>query len=408
MDVWQHAQQLFDAALQHPPERRQEFLEQARGSNQELRREVESLLAAHDESSGFMAEPALAGMADVLHQATSRFRPGDTLGVYKVLALVGCGGMGEVYRAQDTRLKREVAIKVLPQAFAADRERLRRFEQEARAAAALNHPNLVSVHDMGTADGSPYIVAELLDGQNLGDVLRQGPVPARKALEYAIQAARGLAAAHDTGIIHRDLKPENLFITTDGQVKILDFGLAKLTRADALGTDSGSGEARPQTAAGSVFGAIGYMAPEQVRGQAADHRSDIFSVGCILYELFSGHRAFSGESPADTLSAILHQEPPELTRATPPVHPAIDHTIRHCLEKNPLERFQSAHDLVFQLDTAKEGLLTKTWRARPRVFASSAVILLLLMAASAVFWIGRRPRAGPAHPLVAIQHFKNL
>src|SRR5207247_5979795 len=226
------------------------------------------------EYRGFMAEPALAGMADVLHRATSRFRPGDTLGVYKVLALVGSGGMGEVYRAQDTRLKREVAIKVLPQAFAADRERLRRFEQEARAAAALNHPNIVSVHDMGTADGSPYIVAELLEGQNLGDLLRQGPVPARKALEYAIQAARGLAAAHDAHIIHRDLKPENLFITTDGQVKILDFGLAKLSRSDAPRSDSGSGVARPQTEAGSRVGTIGYMSPEQVRGQAADHRSD--------------------------------------------------------------------------------------------------------------------------------------
>src|SRR5436309_6375132 len=161
-----------------------------------------------------------------------------------------------------------------------DREHLRRFEQEARAAAALNHPNIVSVHDMGTADGSPYIVAELLEGQNLGDVLREGPVPARKALEYAIQAARGLAAAHDAHIIHRDLKPENLFITRDGQVKILDFGLAKLTRSDARGSDSGSGETRPQTAAGSVFGTIGYMSPEQVRGQAVDHRSDIFSFGC--------------------------------------------------------------------------------------------------------------------------------
>ena len=362
MDLWQHAQQLFDAALQHPSDKRREFLEQACGANQELRREVESLLAAHDESGSFMREPALAGMADVLHRATSRFRPGDTLGVYKVLALVGSGGMGEVYRAQDTRLKREVAIKVLPQAFAADREHLRRFEQEARAAAALNHPNIVSVHDMGTADGSPYIVAELLEGQNLGDLLRQGPVPARKALEYAIQAARGLAAAHDAGIIHRDLKPENLFITTDGQVKILDFGLAKLTRPDDRGPDSGSGETGPQTAAGSVFGTIGYMSPEQVRGQAADHRSDIFSFGCILYELFSGHRAFSGESAADTLSAILLKDPPELTRATPPVHPAVDCTIRHCLEKNPLERFQSAHDLGFQLETASKGLFPQTGR----------------------------------------------
>src|SRR5438093_6701610 len=253
MDLWQHAQQLFDAALQHPSEKRQEFLEQACGSNPELRREVESLLAAHDESGSFMAEPALAGMADVLHRATSRFRPGDTLGVYKVLALVGSGGMGEVYRAQDTRLKREVAIKVLPQAFAADRERLHRFEQEARAAAALNHPNIVSVHDMATADGSPYIVAELLEGQNLGDLLRQGPVSARKALDYAMQAARGLAAAHDIGIVHRDLKPENLFITKDGRLKILDSGLAKLTRPDGGGPANSTAEAVPGTEAGRVF-----------------------------------------------------------------------------------------------------------------------------------------------------------
>src|SRR5436190_20553221 len=301
MDLWQHAQQLFDAALQHPPEKRQEFLEQACGSNQELRREVESLLAAHDESSSFMAKPALAGLAEVVHHATSRFRPGDTLGVYKVLAWVGSGGMGEVYRAQDTRLKREVALKVLPQAFAADRERLHRFEQEARAAAALNHPSIVSVHDMGTADGSPYIVAELLEGQNLGDLLRQGPVPARNALEYAIQAARGLAAAHDAHIIHRDLKPENLFITRDGQVKILDFGLAKLTRSDALGSQSGSGEARPQTATGSVFGTIGYMSSEQVRGQPAEHRSDGCCFGCIRDELYYVHGSYSGEALDDTL-----------------------------------------------------------------------------------------------------------
>src|SRR5436309_11091003 len=210
MDLWQHAQQLFDAALQHPSEKRQEFLEQACGSNQELRREVESLLAAHDESGNFMAEPAVAGRAEVLHRATSRFQPGDMLGGYKVLDLVGRGGMGEVYRARDTRLKRDVAIKVLPRAFAADRERLRRFEQEARSAAALNHPNIISVHDMGTTDGSPYIVSELLDGQNLGDVLRQRPVPARKALDYPIQAARGLACAQDADDIDRYAKAEHL------------------------------------------------------------------------------------------------------------------------------------------------------------------------------------------------------
>src|SRR5213080_130756 len=360
MDLWQQVQQLFDAALQHSPDKRQEFLEQECGSNQELRREVESLLAAHDESGSFMAKPAVAGMAEVLHRATSRFHPGDTLGAYKVLDLVGRGGMGEVYRARDTRLKRDVAIKVLPQAFSADRERLRRFEQEARSAAALNHPNIISVHDMGTADGSPYIVSELLEGQNLREVLRHWPVLARKALDYAIQAARGLAAAHDIGIVHRDLKPENLFITRDGRLKILDFGLAKLTRPEGGGSDNGTAEAVPGTEAGRVFGTVGYMSPEQVRGLSADHRSDIFSFGAILYELFSGKRAFSGDSPADTMSAILHQDPPELTRATPPVHPAVDHTIRHCLEKNPLERWQSARDLATELHWISDGFSQPT------------------------------------------------
>jgi len=270
------------------PEKRQEYLEQECGSNQELRREVESLLAAHGEPGSFMAGPAIAGMGEALHGEASRFQPGDTLGAYKVLDLVGRGGMGEVYRARDTRLKRDVAIKVLPRAFAADRERLRRFEQEARSAAVLNHPNIISVHDMGTADGSPYIVSELLQGQSLREVLRKWPIPARKVLDYAIQAARGLAAAHDIGIVHRDLKPENLFITKDGRLKILDFGLAKLTRSEGVGSVGSRPESAPGTQAGHVFGTVGYMSPEQVRGQNADHRSDVFSFGAILYELFSG------------------------------------------------------------------------------------------------------------------------
>ena len=393
-DLWQQVQQLFDAALQHTGEKRQEFLERECGSNQTLRREVESLLAAHEQSGSFMAEPAVVGMAEVQRRGTSRFEPGDTLGGYKVVSLVGRGGMGEVYRARDTRLKRDVAIKVLPRAFAADRERLRRFEEEARSAAALNHPNIVSVHDMGTADGSLYIVSELLQGQNLREVLRQGPLPARKVLDYALQAARGLAAAHDAGIVHRDLKPENLFITQDGQLKILDFGLAKLTWSDELTPDNSSGDARPQTEAGRVFGTIAYMSPEQVRGLRADFRSDIFSFGSILYELFSGKRAFSGNTPADTMSAILHQDPPELTRATPPVHPAVDHTIRHCLEKNPLERFQSAHDLRFQLQVASEGLFPKPEPVRERSsfrrrWALPVSIALVLVAASLPFLISR-------------------
>src|SRR5438552_5024687 len=246
---------------------------------------------------------------------------------------------------------------------------------------------------VGTVDGSPYIVSELLEGQNLRELLRQGAVPARKTLDYAVQAARGLAAAHDVGIVHRDLKPENLFITKDGRLKILDFGLAKLTRSEGGGSDSSTAEAVPGTEAGRVFGTVGYMSPEQVRGLSADHRSDIFSFGAILYELFSGKRAFSGDSPTDTMSAILHQDPPELTRATPPVHPAVDHTIRHCLEKNPFERFQSAHDLAFQLQVAAEGLFPRAEKALPdsspfrHRWALPLVIALVLIAASLAFII---------------------
>jgi serine/threonine protein kinase len=206
---------------------------------------------------------------------------GTKLGPYEIHSPIGAGGMGEVYRAHDTRLNRDVAIKILPATFSSDPERLQRFAQESRAAAALNHPNILSIFDIGEAQGAPYVVSELLEGETLRDRLRDGPLPSRKAIDYARQIASGLAAAHDKGIVHRDLKPENLFITADGRAKILDFGLAKLTRPEA----DASGEAPTQqiaTDAGTVMGTVGYMAPEQVRGKSADPRSDIFAFGAIL------------------------------------------------------------------------------------------------------------------------------
>src|SRR5271157_1688360 len=276
--------------------------------------------------------------------------PGTKLGPYEIVSLLGAGGMGEVYRARDSRLKREVAIKVLPQALSLDADRLRRFEQEALATAALNHPNILAVFDIGTSEGSPYVVSELLEGETLRERLRSGAIAVRKALEYALQIAHGLAAAHEKGIIHRDLKPENLFVTKDGRVKILDFGLAKLTQADPGSHTSIPTVTHGGTEAGVVMGTAGYMSPEQVRGMALDPRSDIFSFGAILYEMLSGKRAFHGNTPADTMSSILKEDPPELSETNRNVSPALERIVQHCLEKNPESRFHSASDIAFDLE----------------------------------------------------------
>ncbi len=276
---------------------------------------------------------------------------GTKLGPYEILFALGAGGMGEVYRARDPRLGREVAIKVLPSGSAPDSERLRRFEQEARATAALNHPNILAVFDIGSQDNSPYIVSELLDGETLRERLNSGALPVRKAVEYALQISRGLAAAHDHGIFHRDLKPENIFITRDGHVKILDFGLAKLTMPEP-GTPGLSVQATLDSATGRgvLLGTLGYMSPEQCRGAAVDARSDIFSFGAVLYEMVSGKRAFRGDTTADTISSILKEEPPDLSASGRDVSPMLERIVHHCLEKDPAARFQSARDVAFALE----------------------------------------------------------
>lgn len=270
------------------------------------------------------------------------------LGPYEILGPLGAGGMGQVYRARDPRFRRDVAIKVLPDDFAAEPERIRRFEHEARAAGALNHPNILTVHDLGSEDGAPYLVTELLEGETLRELLTRGPVPVAKALDWATQIARGLAAAHEQGIVHRDLKPENLFITRDGRAKILDFGLARL----GVGRAATGGTTLTLTEAGVTLGTVGYMSPEQVRGEPADHRSDLFSYGCVLYELLGGQRAFPGEVGVQVLSAILSEEPRPLTELKPEVPALLERLVRHCLEKDPVQRFQSARDLVFALETS--------------------------------------------------------
>jgi eukaryotic-like serine/threonine-protein kinase len=292
---------------------------------------------------------------------------GARLGPYQVVSLLGAGGMGEVYRARDERLGREVALKVLPGSLTRDEDRLRRFEHEARAAGTLNHPNLLTIFDVGTCDGSPYIVSELLDGTTLRSVLESETLPLRKALDYAVQIARGLAAAHEQGIVHRDLKPDNLFITRDGRAKILDFGLAKLSRpSESRAEETDARTASSPSSPGTVMGTVGYMSPEQVQGLSADQRSDIFSFGAVIFEMLWGGRAFKGATAVETMNAILKEDPPDVSEVARPVPPALERIVRRCLEKKPQERFHSAHDLALALEALSGASVAPAVVAPPR------------------------------------------
>lgn len=276
--------------------------------------------------------------------------PGTRLGRYEIRLFIGAGGMGEVYRARDEKLSRDVAVKVLPSHLSTSVDRLRRFEQEAQATGALNHPNILAVYDIGMHDSAPYVVSEMLEGETLRDILSQRSLGARKATEYATQLAHGLAAAHDTGIVHRDLKPDNIFITKDERLKILDFGLAKLVQSRDTDVRTDVETRKAYTNPGTVMGTAGYMSPEQVRGEALDHRSDIFSFGSILYEMLTGQRAFRRETSAETMAAILKEEPAEFSLTNSLISSSLERIVRRCLEKQPARRFQSATDLAFALE----------------------------------------------------------
>jgi hypothetical protein len=333
------------------------------------------------------------------------------MGPYELLAPIGAGGMGEVFRARDTRLNRDVAIKVLPKDFAADPDRLRRFEQEAKTLAALNHPNVLTIHDAGVHEGAPYLVSELLEGQTLRGELNCGALGVRKATEYALQIAQGLAAAHGKGVTHRDLKPENIFVTKDGRVKILDFGLAKLAEQRKAESrkqaDAEAPTVTQDTEPGRVIGTPSYMSPEQVRGEAADHRTDIFAFGCVFYEMLGGTRVFRRDTPIESMNAVLKEQPPELSASNPNIPPALERILRRCLEKSPDRRFQSASDLAFAIE-AISGTGTTTSLVRPpthRALASLGPTVLvaaaILVTACLAYWLGRTQRTVVAPPVVS-------
>ncbi|MGC2257253.1 MAG: protein kinase [Candidatus Sulfotelmatobacter sp.] len=337
---------------------------------------------------------------------------GTKLGPYKIISPLGAGGMGEVYRARDTRLGRDVAIKVLPEALADDADRLRRFEQEARTIAALNHPNILGIHDIGAHDGAPFLVSEFLEGQTLRVKLVSGPLPARLANEYALGIAQGLAAAHEKGIVHRDLKPENVFVTRDGRIKVLDFGLAKLVRPDE-NHETALTLTSPATLPGLVMGTVGYMSPEQVRGDPIDARSDIFSFGAVFYEMLTGKRAFKRETSAETMTAILREEPAELSGTGWQGPLELQRILSRCLEKDVARRFQSASDLAFAIESlsgtstrtstgTSTGISTAKRVSQPKAKLKRAWIPWVIAAAvlmGTAVWEMVRPAAAPVNPL---------
>jgi eukaryotic-like serine/threonine-protein kinase len=404
---WDRVKAVFLAAVDQPDLERAAFLDATCAGNPALRREVEELLASDRAAGSFCERPAASLLGD-----SARLSPGTRLGPYTIEALIGAGGMGEVYRARDSRLGRDIAIKMLSPDVADDSERLRRFESEARAAAALNHPNIISVYDVGREHDTSYLVTELLEGRTLRAVIDAGAVPLPRALDYAVQIAQGLAAAHARNIVHRDLKPENVFVTTDGRVKVLDFGLAKAVEvADAAAT---LGTPAYATAPHVVLGTPSYMSPEQAQGRPVDSRTDIFSFGCLLYEMATGRRAFAGDSTIATLSLVLNHDPPPVRAVAEGVPHDLERIIELCLKKDPDRRLHSAADMKLQLEALKDesdsgiqpdagaGSLAAPGRAgripRAAVLAALAVAIL----ASAGWWLWSRPAAPSRVSSVAV------
>ncbi len=392
---WKQIDTLYHAALEVEAKERNCLLDQACADDAELRAEVESLLATHEQAGSFLGKPAMEDVAQEF-KAEPPTLLGRKLGPFQVLSLIGAGGMGEVYKAKDTRLNRTVAIKVLPRHLAEQPERRQRFEREARTIAGLNHPHICALHDIGRHDGVDFLVMEYLEGQQLSQRLKRGPLPLAKLLEVAIQVAGALEQAHRKGVIHRDVKPGNIMLTEEG-AKLLDFGLAKRQPVAASRSKVASAtESESLTDTGMVLGTLEYMAPEQVEGKEADARTDIFALGTVIYEMAIGRKAFEGTSQTSLIAAILDSEPPSMTDLQPLTPPALEHLVRRCLAKDPNERWQSARDLEGELKWVAEGRLIPKARKKRRWTVVSGLGFLVAIALGITWWqIGPKEHPGP-------------
>jgi eukaryotic-like serine/threonine-protein kinase len=354
---WKQIDNLFHAAIAREPEQRAAFLDQACAGDEPLRREVESLLAAHEQAGSFIEAPAAELAADLLVESLARLTEGQRVGHYKIVALLGMGGMGEVYLAQDTKLGRQVALKILPASFSQEADHIRRFQQEARAISALNHPNIVTIFEIGEAAGLSFIATEYVEGETLRLQISHRILSIPQALDIAIQITGALAAAHQVGITHRDIKPENIMVRSDGYVKIVDFGLAKLSEHPAPVPASGVRTApNVSTSPGIIMGTANYMSPEQARGQRVDARSDIFSLGIVLYEVMTGRLPFAGETTSDAIAAILKEEPPPLSKLRPDAPATLQQIVGKALRKDREDRYQSSKELFHDLQDLRRDL----------------------------------------------------
>jgi len=417
---WQQVNEVFHSALKHNSAQRGAFLDQVCGGDQELRKEVESLIASHQSDSDGLIEPyPFEAAVHLLAEDKADLSAGQRIGQYKILSLLGRGGMGEVYLANDSKLGRRVALKLLPSRFTQDQDRVRRFEQEARAASALNHPNILTIFDIEEIEGTHFIATEYIEGRTLRQRMADGRMELREALDVATQVASALSAAHQAGIAHRDIKPENIMLRPDGYAKVLDFGLAKLAERSVAGDTGSHVVTALKTDTGVVIGTTNYMSPEQAKGQNVDQRSDVFSFGTVFYEMVSGEQAFRYDSDVDTMHAIIHDEPPGLSSLRTKVPLAVERVLRRCLEKEPERRYANGTELLAALkqasSTADSGSTSAVWqRWRERWWIALIVVALVVVGTLAVSRLKRAgeatslpPSGGPVPPMSTLP-FTNL